>query len=146
MKLTRYKLKWLSRLMLGMVLFMQGVVTSYACITPAAGAIQAFTVQGYSVQTIADQSVSSSQTPEATLPPCHQKNNSSDNANACLQHCTQSDQVSGTQVVPLMLPVAWGSTLVIVDEVQRSQPLFYPEYIQLSSGPLLSIKFCSFLI
>ena len=141
MKLTRYKLKWLSRLMLGMVLFMQGVVTSYACTTPAAGAIQAFTVQA-----VADQSVSSSQAPQATSPPCHQKSNSSDNANACLQHCTQSDQVSGTQVVPLMLPVAWGSTLVIVDEVQRSQPLFYPEYIQLSSGPLLSIQFCSFLI
>ena len=126
--------------MLGMMLFMQGVVTAYACATPEAGAAQAFTVRAS-----ADQSLSN-QAAQAPSPPCHQENTSSDNANACLEHCTQSDQVSGAQVLPLILPVALVSTLVIIDDVERAQPMLYPDYIQLSSGPPLSIQFCSFLI
>lgn len=141
MRANRYKLKWLSRLMLGMMLFMQGVVTAYACPTPAAGAAQAFTLRAF-----AEQSLASSQAAQTPSPPCHQKNTFSDNANACLEHCTQFDHVSGAQVLPLILPAALASTLVLIDDVERTQPMLYPEYIQLSSGPPLSIRFCSFLI
>lgn len=127
MKLAQYKIRWLSRLMLGLVLFTQGVVAVYACATPDAGPVQAY---------VGDQDAS------AMMPGCHQQNN----ANACLAHCTQSDQASAGQGVPLMVPAATASHVVIVPVVQRSYQTPYPEHVALNSGPPLAIRFCSFLI
>ena len=124
MKLTQNKVRWLSRLMLGLVLFTQGIVTVYACATPAAGPAQAF---------VSDASA---------MPACHQQ----DNANACLVHCTQSDQASAGQASPLAIPAAIVSHIVIVPVVQRSYQTPYPEYVVHDSGPPLAIRFCSFLI
>lgn len=126
MKLTQNKTRWLSRLMLGLVLFTQSVATVYACGTPSAGPAQAFATE---------QNASA-------MPPCHQQNN----ANACLAHCTQSDQASANQAATLTVPVAVFSHVVIVPVVQRSYQTPYPEYVALDSGPPLAIRFCSFLI
>ena len=70
MKLSQRNTKWLARLMLGLVLFAQGVVAANACVAPVASPAQAYVV---------------GQDDEAM--PCHEEENS--NANACLSHCTQ---------------------------------------------------------
>ena len=131
MKLTQNKVRWLSRLMLGLVLFTQGVVTVHACVMPAAGATQAF---------VSDQDTLIMDA--SAMPACHQQ----DNANACLAHCTQSDQASAGQTAPLTVPAAIVSHIVIVPVVQRSYQTPYPEYVAHDSGPPLAIRFCSFLI
>ena len=45
MKLAQNKIRWPSRLMLGLVLFTQGVVAVYACATPDAGPVQAYVTE-----------------------------------------------------------------------------------------------------
>ena len=131
MKLTQNKTRWLSRLMLGLVLFTQGVVITHACVMPATDAVQAF---------VSDQDALTMDA--LAMPACHQQ----DNANACLAYCTQPDQASAGQAAPLAVPAAIVSHIVIVPVVQRSYQVPYPEYVALDSGPPLAIRFCSFLI
>lgn len=126
MKLAQNKIRWLSRLMLGLVLFTQGVVAVYACASPDASPAQAY---------VSDQAASA-------MPPCHQQNS----ANACLAHCTQSDQASASQTTPLAVPAAIVSHVAIIPVIQHSYKTPYPEYVVLNSGPPLAIRFCSFLI
>ena len=136
MKLAHNKIRWLSRLMLGLVLFTQGVVTAYACVTPAAGPAHAFAAEQ-------DAPIMNALAMDASaMPACHQQNN----ANACLAHCTQADQASSSQAAPLTVPAATISHVVIIPVVQRSYQTPYPEYVALDSGPPLAIRFCSFLI
>lgn len=128
MRLTQHKIKWLARLMLGLVLFAQGVVAANACVAPAAGPVQAyFTAQ---------------QDSEAI--PCHEEEVS--NANACLSHCTQSDQISGDQHgAPLAAPVsvvAWASTQ---PQEQHIRSAISSEHLVLDTGPPIPIRFCSLL-
>ena len=136
MRLTQNKVRWLSRLMLGLVLFTQGVVTVYACVTPVAGPAQAFaTEQDAPIMDVSAMDASA-------MPACHQQNN----ANVCLALCTQPDQASASQAAPLTVPAAIVSHIVIIPVVQRSYQTPYPEYVALDSGPPLAIRFCSFLI
>jgi hypothetical protein len=128
MKLAQRKIKGLARLMLVLVLFAQGIVAANACVAPTASPGQAYTM--------------AQQDDEAM--PCHEEENS--NANACLAHCTQSDQISVDQHnVPLAAPV---SVIVWVSNqppAQHIRPVIFPEHLVLDSGPPIPIRFCSFL-
>ena len=128
MKLAQRKIKWLSRLMLVLVLFAQGVVAANACVAPTASPTQAFGM----VQ----------QDDEAM--PCHETE--VPNANACLSHCTQFDQISVDQLhMPVIAPanvIAWASTQ---PPTQHVRPAISPEHLVLDTGPPIPIRFCSFL-
>ena len=127
MKLAQRKIKWLARLMLGLMLFVQGIVAANACTSPDAGAVQAYAVEH-----------------DNEAMPCHE--DEIPNANACLNHCTQSDQISVDQhSVPLAAPV---SVIAWVSSLPQQQPIrtnLVIEHVALDTGPPLSIRFCSFL-
>lgn len=128
MKLAQRKIKWLARLMLGLVLFTQGIVAANACIAPTASPMQAYTMA------LQD---------DAAMP-CHEEE--TPNANACLEHCTQSDQISVDQHhIPVAAPVsviAWASSQ---PQAQQIRPVTSPEHLALDTGPPIPIRFCSFL-
>ncbi len=133
MGITQRTMKWLARLMLGLVLFGQGVVAANACVTPDASAVHAF-----SSATVADGMAMDS---------CHEHEDQLPNANACLSHCTQSDQISADQhVVTLAAPV---SVAVLVlpppETLATSLPKARFEPLAFNSDPPISIRFCTFL-
>ena len=128
MKLAQLKIKWLSRLMLGLVLFAQGIVAANACIVPSASPSQAYAIEQ-----------------NAGVMPCHEEEITNDNA--CLGHCTQTDRISVDQYnVPLAAPVSVVSWVTTRPQVQSMRPASSPEYLALNTGPPISIRFCSFLI
>ena len=128
MKLAKRKIKWLARLMLLLVLFAQGIIAANACV-----ALNASPVQAYSMAQQDDE-----------VMPCHQVK--VPNANACLVHCTQSDQISADQHhLPVATPVsviAWVSSL---PPVQHIRPAIVTEHLVLDTGPPIPIRFCTFL-
>ena len=127
-KLAQYKIKWLARLMLGLALFTQGVVAANACIAPNASPVQA-----YSIGQNAD---------EAT--PCHDVE--IPNANACLAHCDQADQVSLDQHnATVAAPVSVLTWLAPFPQIQHDHPAVTPGHVVLDTGPPIPIRFCSFL-
>ncbi len=128
MKLAQRKSKWLSRLMLGLVLFAQGIVVATACVAPGASPVHAYAIEQ-----------------NAGAMPCHDEKLS--NANACLGHCTQPDRISVDQHnVPLAAPVSVISWATIQPQAQSMRLAISPEYLALNTGPLIPIRFCSFLI
>ena len=126
MKLAQRQIKWLARLMLVLVLFAQGIVAANACVAFSAA-------QAYSMAMQDDEAM-----------PCHEEE--IPNANACLSHCTQSDQISVDQHnVPLAAPVsvlAWAS---IQPQEQHFRPAMSFEHLALDTGPPIPIRFCSLL-
>jgi hypothetical protein len=126
MKLAQRKIKWLARLMLVLVLFAQGIVAANACV--ASSPAQAYTM---------------AQQDEEAMP-CHEEE--TPNANACLSHCTQSDQISADQhEAPVAAPtsvIAWAS---IQPQAQHLHPTFSPQPLALDTGPPIPIRFCSLL-
>src|ERR1017187_6216943 len=118
MKLAQRKIKWLTRLMLVLMLCAQGIVAANACIAPAAGPEQAYNMAQHD-----DESM-----------PCH--DDATPNTNACLSHCTQSDQVNVDQhSVPLAAPVsviAWVSTQPPTQHVHQT---IFTEHLVLDTGP-----------
>ncbi len=128
MKLAQRKIKWLSRLMLGLVLFAQGIVAANACIAPTASVAQAYVIEQ-----------------NAGVMPCHDEKLST--ANACLGHCTQSDRISVDQHnVSIAAPVSVISWAITQPQAQSLHLVISPEYLALNTGPPISIRFCSFLI
>ncbi len=127
MKLAQAKIRWLARLMLGLVLFAQGIVAANACMTPGAGPAQAFAV------------VEVDETG-----PCHDEEVS--NSNACLAHCTQADQVGSDQhLLQLALPasvIGWVSTQ---PQIKDAGQIALSSLVVLDTGPPLPIRFCSLL-
>jgi hypothetical protein len=124
MKLAQRKIKWLARLMLVLVLFAQGMVAASACV--ASGPTQAYGI--------------AQQDDEAM--PCHEE----ENANACLSHCTQSDQISADHhSVPLAAPVNAIAWVSIQPQTQQNHPAISFKYLALDTGPPIPIRFCSFL-
>lgn len=114
--------------MLGLALFAQGVVAANACDVLRGSAAQAFAVE----------------TVEAEEMPCHEAVFS--NANACLAHCTQGDQVSVDQVVPVFVAPG-GVTLVIdVPATVAITPSYFTSRVALDTGPPVSIRFCTYQI
>lgn len=127
MKLAQRKIKWLARLMLGLVLFAQGIVAANACITPDASPVQAYAVEH-----------------DGAAMPCHEEEIS--NANTCLNHCTQPDQISVDQhSLPLAAPVSVMAWVSILPQQQPIRSSLVTEQVALNTGPPLSIRFCSFL-
>lgn len=127
MKLAQRKILWLARLMLGLVLFAQGIVAASACLVPAASPVHAFAVTQH----------------DDEAAPCHDEE--IPNANACLSHCTQSDQISADQhSVPIAAPasvIAWAS----IQPQTQSIRLFSHERPAPGSEPPIPIRFCSLL-
>jgi hypothetical protein len=129
MKLAQLKIKWLARLMLVLVLFAQGIVAANACVVPSSSAAQAF---GLSQQ-------------GSDTPPCHQQKEIP-NANACLTHCTQSDQISADQHhLPDMAPVIQISWLNRLPQALALSQAVFSETPVLNTGPPRTILFCTFL-
>ena len=124
MKLTQHKIKWLARLMLGLVLFTQGMAGASACLTANASPAQAYAVN------------------EPAMP-CHDATQA--NANVCLQQCTQADQINIDQHILVAAPVAV-PVLTLAPPATPSLRSTYASYIAPNSGPPLTIRFCSFLI
>jgi len=135
MKLAQRKIKWLARLMLGLTLFAQGVVAANACVAPTASPVQAYTqaVQAGMVEH------------DEEAMPCHEEK--TPNANACLAHCTQSDQISADQHnVQLAAPVSVLSRAIIQPQMRHIRPVISATHLVLDTGPPIPIRFCSFLI
>lgn len=127
MRMARDKIRWLARLMLALVLFAQGIVAASACVNPEAGPAQAYAVAQ-----------------DEGAAPCHEEEVS--NANACLSHCTQSDQISadqhGAPVAPPTGVIGWASARPPATDIRQ---LAAAEQIAPDTGPPLSIRYCSFL-
>ncbi|MBI3901657.1 MAG: hypothetical protein HY306_01715 [Nitrosomonadales bacterium] len=127
MKLAQRKTRWLTRLMLGLVLFAQGVVAANACVSPIASPAQAYVL---------------AQDEDAM--PCHEQQ--APNANACLTHCTQSDQISVDQhEAPVAVPLGALAWTVPQPQAQSIRPLASFDHLALDTGPPIPIRFCSLL-
>lgn len=114
--------------MFGLVLFAQGVVAANACDVLRGNVAQAFTVKT-----------------DAAAMPCHDE--AAANANACLAHCTQGDQVSVDQVTPVFLaPASATLTLDAPASSAAARPAYFCSRVALNTGPPVSIRFCSFQI
>jgi len=113
--------------MLVAALFAQGILAAHACVAPTASAVQALAMESVS---------------EAM--PCHEAKKI--NANECLMHCTQADQVNLDQQHIVSVAVNEVVLHVALPPVQHK--VLTSEYspLALNTGPPLSIRFCSFLI
>jgi len=128
MKLAQNKIKWLARLMLGLVLFAQGMVAANACVAPSASPAQAYSMTEQDDETM----------------PCHEEEAA--NANVCLSHCTQSDQISLDQHhMPLAAPVSVIAWVSVQPQAQHFRPAISFEHLALDTGPPIPIRFCSLL-
>jgi len=125
MRSSQRKIKDLSRLLLAVVLFAQGILAAHACVEPLAGAAQ---------------SLSSQQATGAMH--CHEATKV--NANECLMHCTQSDQVNLDQHDMTALPVQEVVLHVVKQPLQQRLVTAAYTPAVLNSGPPLSISFCSY--
>ena len=129
MRLTTHTNRWIARLMLGLVLFAQGVVSTYACDVKRGNATQAFATQAA----------------EHGEMPCHDEVVS--NANACLDHCTQSDRISVDQVTHLFAVSGIAVLVVALSEQTAAKPARQAaSRVATDSGPPPNIRFCSFQI
>jgi len=134
MKLAQRKIKWLARLMLGLTLFAQGVVAADACVAPDASPAHAYT-----------QAQAGAAEHDVDAMPCHDEE--TPNANACLAHCTQSDQISADQHnAQLAAPVSVLNWIITQPQTRHIRPVISAEHLVLDTGPPIPIRFCSFLI
>ena len=123
MKIAQRKIKWISRLMLVAALFAQGTLAAHGCVAPASSAVQGMAVEAM---------------------PCHEAEQH--NANACLMHCTQADQMSLDQ--QHIVAVSFDEVVLHVVQplLQHKVSAIEHSSLVLDTGPPLSIRFCSFLI
>jgi hypothetical protein len=129
MKLSRHTNRNLARLLLALALFAQGIMTAHACTslvaTPAMVAI-----------------------PEQEFMPCHEgaaQKQPAPDADSCLTHCSQADQVSVDQHDA---PVAAPTNVIVVSIQPQAQHIaspITPQYVALNTGPPIPIRFCSLL-
>lgn len=121
------KNKYISRLMLAVVLFAQGMLAAHACVEPISGAAK---------------SVARQQS-EVTMP-CHVTSKLS--RNECLMHCTQSDQVNVDHQAMTALPVSDMTLHVVIPPYKREflAATYIPPVV--NTGPPLSIRYCTFRI
>lgn len=113
--------------MLAAALFAQGILAAHACVAPDASAVQAL-----SMETVAAEM------------PCHEA--AKPNANECLMHCTQSDQVNLDQQHPVAVHVDEVVLHVAMPTVRHKIQAIQYSLLPLDTGPPLSIRYCSFLI
>lgn len=110
--------------MLVAALFTQGILVAHACVASADKAVQVMSSAG--------------------AMPCHDAEVT--NANACLMHCTQYDQVNLDQKTVAAVAVSDNMLRVAMLPVQQNILKFTQKPLPLNSGPPLAIRFCSFLI
>jgi hypothetical protein len=127
MKFTQRKSRWLARLMLVVALFAQSILAAHACVAPDASAAQA----------VAMESVNEAM-------PCHET--AELNANACLMHCTASDQLSLDQHTLVAAPAEEIVLLLAMPQIKHRVLASNQSPLVLTTGPPLSIRFCSFLL
>jgi hypothetical protein len=127
MKIARRKIKWLTRLMLVAALFTQGILAAHACVASASSAVHTVSVQSG----------------DAAMP-CHEAEQH--NANACVMHCTQADQVNLEQQHIAAISFDEAVLQIALPQMQHKVVTVYPATFALNSGPPLSILFCTFLI
>jgi len=113
--------------MLVLAMFAQGIVAASACMSPTASPEQVYVIPH----------------PEDAMP-CHEAK--SHNANVCLVHCTNGDQVSVDQHhIPVSAPlsvIAWASSQ---PQTVPIQPTVSAQPLVLDTGPPIPIRFCTFL-
>lgn len=125
MKLTHCKIRFLTRLLLVVGLFVQGTLAAHACVTHEVSAVKALSMQ-------------------AGGESCHHAESAS--ANECLAHCTQSEQVNVDQqqvAVPIISEVVLH---IAVPQPQLKVPASAYSPLAVNSDPPLIIRFCTFLI
>jgi hypothetical protein len=127
MKFSQRKIRFLTRLMLVAGLFVQGILAAHACVMSADVAVN----------------VHAHETVVETMP-CHEA--ASTNANACLMHCTQDNQVNLEQQTIAALPVTETVLQVTMPQIHHKAVTLANSPVTLNTGPPLSIRFCSFLI
>lgn len=113
--------------MLGVALCTQFILASHACVGPDASAAKAVTMQT-----------------SAETMPCHES--AKLNANECLMHCTESDQLNLDQHALVAAPVDDIVLRVALPQVQIHALTSGHLPMVLNTGPPLSIRYCSFLI
>ena len=113
--------------MLVAALFSQGILAAHACVAPTASAVQALSME-----------------PVSETMPCHESKKI--NANECLMHCTQGDQVNLDQQPVASVAVNEVVLHVALPPVQHKILTSVHSPLALNTGPPLSIRFCSFLI
>ena len=128
MKFSSHTTRWIARLILGLALFAQGVLTANACDGLHASATQAFAAKAADMAGM----------------PCHDED--SPNANACLAHCTQGDQVNVDQLSPAFIPARVVALVAVVPASSVVLTSYFTSRILLNTGPPVSIRFCSFQI
>ncbi len=128
MKFSSHTTRWIARLMLGLVLFAQGVVAANACDVVRGNISQAF----------------ASQETEAMEMHCHDE--TATNTNACFVHCTQGDQVGVDQISPVFVASTNVTLLVDIPAQTVTAPSYFTSRAALNTGPPASIRFCSFQI
>ncbi len=115
--------------MLGLVLFAQGVVAANACDVLRGNVTQAFAVK----------------TAEVAEMHCHDE--ATPNAYACLAHCTQGDQVSVDQTIPVFVAPGVATLVVEVPALATLTPAYLAtSRVALNTGPPVSVRFCTFQI
>jgi hypothetical protein len=127
MKLSQRKIRFLSRLLLVAGLFAQGTLAAHACVLSSDVAVNV-----HAMETVAEAM------------PCHMAE--SGNANACLIHCTQDNQVNLDQHSIFALPMTEAILHVAMPQIQHKGVTAVISPVALNIGPSLSIRFCSFLI
>lgn len=125
MNFSQRKIRFLSRLLLAAGLFVQGILATHACVTHEINAVQALSMQ------------SGSET-------CHHAETVS--SNECLMHCTQSEQISLEQqqvAAPTIITV-----VLHVAELQLQRNVLSSAHalLALTTGPPLTVRYCSFQI
>jgi hypothetical protein len=125
MKKSAYLTCWIARLLLGVFLFAQGVVAANACDVLGGNIAQVFAAA-------------------ENTEPCHDETSS--NANACLDHCTQGDRISVDQITPDFIPPSTLALRAAIATQTFVLPLTPDATLTLNTGPPISIRFCSFQI
>jgi hypothetical protein len=114
--------------MLGLALFAQGVVAANACDVLHGNVSQAFAAKSE----------------EMAGMHCH--DDAASNANACLAHCTQGDQIGIDQVAPVFVAPSIVTLVVDVPVAVAITHSYSAARVALDTGPPASIRFCSFQI
>lgn len=108
-------------------LFVQGILAAHACVMSADDAVMVHAAES------ADGAM-----------PCHESEKS--NANACLMHCEQDNQLNVEQQTIAALPMIQAVLQIAMPQIHHKAVTPANSSVALNTGPPLSIRFCSFLI
>lgn len=131
MNLTRYTNRFLARLLVGVVVFAQGMMAADVYAIPSAS------VRTAAVVMPAQETMSAM--------PCHEDKVKAPSVGGCLTHCSQADQVNADHQVPFAAPIGTASWNVAAPAAERVSRAVIRLREVADTGPPLPIRFCSFL-